>query len=543
MKKNKLIVTIASTLIASNLVSVGVFAKENTENPKNEEKSIINEENNSKEIITDKEIMTIKKSVTTGGAVEVDPDDTATDIPESILTEYDSFFEDNPNIKSISDIIDRIYESIDGINLESNPNFSSLSKGKVANNILLSILDLDEYKNNDSDIYWDMKSATQIYELYRELSTPGGFIYKAKIMYEKYDNMAEQIEDFTIKYNYKLTDTLKFKEDLENNISSEKINLIYDNDFTKIIVPTEDSTGYVYIAADVDVEGSKVLSFEFETVLPKLKSDVDVTDEIVNKENLKTLYDTYINMIQGKYTNSSWTILKNELNNATTVINNENATQDEVDKAYSTLKLAIDGLVKKKSSSSSSGSSSKNNSTDNNEIKEEAKEDTKVDTAINIMIENGTIKLTNSDGQTLTGWQQVNGKWYLGNQDGEALTGWQQVNGEWYHLNTSGTMETGWLNDSNGRWYYLKSDGSMATNWVKNQDGKWYHLNVSGNMETGWLKDQDNKWYYLDNSGVMKTGWLKNQDNKWYYLNNDGSMASNTTIDGYNLDSDGALID
>jgi glucan-binding YG repeat protein len=39
----------------------------------------------------------------------------------------------------------------------------------------------------------------------------------------------------------------------------------------------------------------------------------------------------------------------------------------------------------------------------------------------------------------------------------------------------------------------------------------------------------------------MATGWLKNE-NKWYYLKLDGSMAANTSVDGYNLGSDGALI-
>jgi glucan-binding YG repeat protein len=39
----------------------------------------------------------------------------------------------------------------------------------------------------------------------------------------------------------------------------------------------------------------------------------------------------------------------------------------------------------------------------------------------------------------------------------------------------------------------------------------------------------------------MATGWAKTGD-KWYYLNSDGSMVSNTTVDGYTIGNDGALV-
>ena len=61
----------------------------------------------------------------------------------------------------------------------------------------------------------------------------------------------------------------------------------------------------------------------------------------------------------------------------------------------------------------------------------------------------------------------------------------------------------------------------------------------------GWINEGGN-WYYLDsgsdsNRGTMKTGWI--QDNgKWYYLNQSGIMLSNTTIDGYRLGYDGAMV-
>jgi hypothetical protein len=38
----------------------------------------------------------------------------------------------------------------------------------------------------------------------------------------------------------------------------------------------------------------------------------------------------------------------------------------------------------------------------------------------------------------------------------------------------------------------------------------------------------------------MQTGW-KQINGNWYYLNSDGAMASNTTVDGYYLSSNGVM--
>jgi len=75
--------------------------------------------------------------------------------------------------------------------------------------------------------------------------------------------------------------------------------------------------------------------------------------------------------------------------------------------------------------------------------------------------------------------------------------------------------------------------------WKKDNKGWWYSEGKS--WVTGW-RQLDSKWYYFEQDGYMKTGWLKDKDNKWYYLKNDGSMAYDTVIDGYKIDSNGAWI-
>ncbi|MDU1509775.1 MAG: choline-binding protein D, partial [Clostridium butyricum] len=56
----------------------------------------------------------------------------------------------------------------------------------------------------------------------------------------------------------------------------------------------------------------------------------------------------------------------------------------------------------------------------------------------------------------------------------------------------------------------------------------------------GWVND-NGTWYYCNGSGAMQTGWLLD-GSTWYYLNANGSMAANTTVDGYVLGANGAML-
>ncbi|MGN0143698.1 MAG: cadherin-like beta sandwich domain-containing protein [Clostridium sp.] len=110
---------------------------------------------------------------------------------------------------------------------------------------------------------------------------------------------------------------------------------------------------------------------------------------------------------------------------------------------------------------------------------------------------------------------------------------WQQSsNGKWHYLDKNGNL-------AKNTWFFVQEDGTIATGWIS-FGGNWYYLNDEGAMATGWLSNAG-KWYYLGSDGAMKTGWVE-VSGKWYYLNSDGSMASNTTISGYKLGSDGAWI-
>ena len=132
-------------------------------------------------------------------------------------------------------------------------------------------------------------------------------------------------------------------------------------------------------------------------------------------------------------------------------------------------------------------------------------------------------------------WKKTDNKWYYYNSKGEKVKGWQNISKKWYYFDSNGVMQTGWKKLDN-KWYYLESDGSMRIGWRK-VDNKWYYFNEDGSMRVGWRK-VDNKWYYFNEDGSMRVGWKK-IDNNWYYFYEDGSMATNTIIDGWEINEEG----
>lgn len=158
--------------------------------------------------------------------------------------------------------------------------------------------------------------------------------------------------------------------------------------------------------------------------------------------------------------------------------------------------------IAKKSSSSNSNSSVSNNSnsSENNNLPE-------------------NISSSNNGAQPIvTGWNQIDGAWYLMDSTGSVQIGWNQTNGEWYFFENDGTMATGWQ-QINNTWYFLKDSGAMAKGWI--------HLNGI--------------WYYLKENGDMAVGWQQS-NGEWYYLYSNGAMASNTVVDGYPVNENGAWI-
>lgn len=98
-----------------------------------------------------------------------------------------------------------------------------------------------------------------------------------------------------------------------------------------------------------------------------------------------------------------------------------------------------------------------------------------------------------------------------------------------------------WINVM-GKWQYNDSLGNALVNtWYSDRsNGKVYYLDSQGYMTTGWI-NPGGSWYYLDENGVRQSGW-RQVNGKWYYLDAQGKMLYNTTVGGYKLGYDGAMV-
>lgn len=108
-----------------------------------------------------------------------------------------------------------------------------------------------------------------------------------------------------------------------------------------------------------------------------------------------------------------------------------------------------------------------------------------------------------------------------------------------YEITTTETITQGWTKVDNN-WYMVNATGDPQVGWQKDNVGWAYLSPTNGVMKTDWILDGGN-WYYLKDNGYMASGWIKYGET-WYYCNGNGSMVASTTIDGYQLDSNGAWI-
>lgn len=128
--------------------------------------------------------------------------------------------------------------------------------------------------------------------------------------------------------------------------------------------------------------------------------------------------------------------------------------------------------------------------------------------------------------------------------------GWNKYSDHWYWLWSDGTKRTGWYAE-NGEWYYFYGNGEMAAEFIDLGGGYSYYLKPNSmdgkaTMVTGW-KYINGDWFYFNTNsdgykGAMKRACWAYIGGKWYYFYYDGTMAHNTYIDGYYVDSSGAWV-
>ena len=99
--------------------------------------------------------------------------------------------------------------------------------------------------------------------------------------------------------------------------------------------------------------------------------------------------------------------------------------------------------------------------------------------------EEGGRSYIDENGDRVTGWKEIAGKYYYFDENGIMQSGFQDIGGERYYLNADGTMQTGRL-DLEGKTYFFDQDGHMIKDaWVDNL----YYVGEDGVM----LRNQENK--------------------------------------------------
>ena len=99
--------------------------------------------------------------------------------------------------------------------------------------------------------------------------------------------------------------------------------------------------------------------------------------------------------------------------------------------------------------------------------------------------EEGGRSYIDENGDRVTGWKEIAGKYYYFDENGIMQSGFQDIGGERYYLNSDGTMQTGRL-DLEGKTYFFYQDGHMIKDaWVDNL----YYVGEDGVM----LRNQENK--------------------------------------------------
>lgn len=145
------------------------------------------------------------------------------------------------------------------------------------------------------------------------------------------------------------------------------------------------------------------------------------------------------------------------------------------------------------------------------------------------------------------GWfQAANHQWYLADGYGRIMTGWHEVNGRWYYLDPEkdGQMAKDIIvPDWNGK-HYVDGWGIMQKNCIIQHGGKQYYADGWGVIQTGWI-NTDGKWYCADETGAFRIGWYDDPDLGMRYLEPAMVINATRTIDGkvYRFDGYGRLLE
>ena len=109
-------------------------------------------------------------------------------------------------------------------------------------------------------------------------------------------------------------------------------------------------------------------------------------------------------------------------------------------------------------------------------------------------------------------------------------------NGKWTILGEN--IKSSWVKDGN-YWFYMDNNSELAENQWIYIDGKWYFAKAGGYIaENEWISYKE-KWYYAVSGGAIAQSAWENIGGKFYHFGADGDLSVNTSVDGYQVDTNG----
>lgn len=109
-------------------------------------------------------------------------------------------------------------------------------------------------------------------------------------------------------------------------------------------------------------------------------------------------------------------------------------------------------------------------------------------------------------------------------------------NGKWTILGEN--IKSSWVKDGN-YWFYMDDNSELAENQWIYIGGKWYFAKAGGYIaENEWISYKE-KWYYAVSGGAIVQSAWENIGGKFYHFGTDGDLSVNTSVDGYQVDTNG----
>lgn len=239
----------------------------------------------------------------------------------------------------------------------------------------------------------------------------------------------------------------------------------------------------------------------------------------VDKTELKKAVEEWEKITNDNYTVESWNEFIKALRKAREVLEDENATQEQVEKALKDLNKAGAGLTEKPDQPNirpSYGSGNRGSGSSNRKNSGPTYDSTKgmVDPVLGIIT---------GEGSAYSSWTQdpESGRWKLRYANGTFAAGT-------YFTDTDKTTkeQVAW-ELVNGAWYAFGADGYAKNGFVQDYElGGMFYIDINQGMVTGW-QTIEGKWHYFNTVSDGRKGIM---------------AVSATTPDGYQVDGDGVWI-